>query len=77
MDTSQKSRVLMSDIGTVLMKTPYGDPYWDMVGMLDSKKVVGHQMTDEEWREYECSLWCFSPWKVDYARKIIWRYWAE
>ena len=66
----------MSDIGTKL-NTPYGDPFWDATGLLEGKKVVGHQMTDDEWSEYEHSLWCFSPWIADHKRKIIWRYHGE
>lgn len=67
----------MSNIINKLIETPYGDPYWNVEGMLNGKRVVGHQMTESEAKEYESMLVCFTPWHYDFDKHICWRYDGE
>lgn len=68
---------MSDDLGKKLISTPYDDPYWNRVGTMNGKKVLGRQLTDDEFKEYSCSLWCFAPWIFDWDEKIVWRYQGE
>lgn len=54
---------------------PYGDAYWDMAGMYEGKRVVGHKFTAEEKTEYDHGLFCFISGIVQ--GDILWRYFDE